>query len=87
MSVTLADHPAAPPSATEAVAGKYHGYGLVQFSAALARRLNQGVSHTPTPEEPAHGSVTGEKTRGVINSFKSESELLIEPIIDANSKR
>jgi hypothetical protein len=79
MSVTLADHPAAPASPNEAVSGKYVGYGLVEFSAGLARSLDQGVTHTPTTEEPAHGSVTGDKSRAVIDGFKRGSRLLIQP--------
>ena len=82
MSVTLADHPQAPTSPTEAVAGKYSGYGLVEFSAGLARSLNQGVRHTPTAEEPAHASVTGAKTRTVIAGFKAGSRLLKEPTVE-----
>ncbi len=79
MSVTLADRQDAPKSPAEAVSGKYDGYGLVQFSIASARALGQGVSHTPTPDEPAHGSVTGKKTKSVMNGFKERAELLIEP--------
>lgn len=81
MSVTLADHPLAPHSTEEAVSGKYNGYGLAEFTASLARRLDQGVTHTPTEEEPAHGSVTGEKTRAVINGFKLEAVLVKKPIL------
>lgn len=79
MSVTLADHPSAPASPNEAVSGKYAGYGLLEFSAGLARSLGQGVTHTPTAEEPAHGSVTGDKSRAVIKGFKRGSRLLIQP--------
>jgi hypothetical protein len=79
MSVTLADHTAAPRSPVEAVSGKYEGYGLVEFSAGLARSLHQGVTHTPTLEEPAHGSVTGDKPRSVIEGLKRGSRLLMPP--------
>ena len=83
MSVSLADRQDAPKSPEEAVSGKYDGYGLVEFSIAFARSLEQGVSHTPTQEEPAHGSVTGKKTNAVKNALKAESTLLVKPRLQA----
>ena len=79
MSVVLADHPDAPQSDAECLS-LFAGYGLAELSAGSARRQNQRVAHTPTRDEPAHGSVIGKKTKSVKNALRDYAVLLIEPI-------
>jgi len=43
----------------------YPGYGLATITASQARSLNQAVARDPTPAEPAHGIVYGEKARAI----------------------
>ena len=78
MSVVLADILEAPQSPSECVT-KFPGYGLAELTAGTARRLNQGVAHTPTPEEPAHGSVIGRKTGAVKNGLRDGAIVLLVP--------
>lgn len=57
----------------------YEGFGLVSLSAASVREQNQIVVRKPLPDNPAHGEVIGEKTRGVRRAMKRSAIWLIKP--------
>ena len=57
----------------------YAGYSLAAFTAGAARANGQGVARTPTPEEPAHGSVFGKKTKSVKRRLSHASSWVIAP--------
>jgi hypothetical protein len=40
-----------------------NGFGVARFTASEARNVGQRIARTPRPEEPAHGSVIGDKKR------------------------
>lgn len=42
---------------------------VVSFTVGFVRKLNQGVLSTPLPDDPAHASVTGKKTKGIKRQF------------------
>jgi hypothetical protein len=49
-------------TAREILAG-YDGYALAAITARTARSVGQGIARTPEPNEPAHASVFGPKTK------------------------
>lgn len=57
----------------------YPGYGLASFTAGLARTCGQGVARDPTPNEPAHAVVFGEKPRPVRKRLAQGCEWVILP--------
>lgn len=65
-------------SPDDLVAG-HEGYGAVEFTAGTARELGQAVSREPEPDQPAHGHVTGRKSRKTRSEFAKRSAWLIKP--------
>ena len=49
------------------------GYRLVSFTAEFLRSLQQGLIRSPTPDEPAHGGVTGSKPYSVRKKMSQEA--------------
>jgi len=85
MSVVLADRHDAPRSA-EIWIQRFPGYGVAELSAGSARMFDQGVAHTPTTEESAHGSVFGKKTKPVKSGLRGAAKLLISPDVPEHPK-
>jgi len=75
MSVFLADECGNPQTA---IAG-HEGFGLVVFSAGLARKCGQKIARKPLPEQPSHAFVVGEKTKPVQNRLARGCRWIIEP--------
>ena len=82
---TQADRHDAPQSA-EIWIQRFPGYGVAELSAGSARMFDQGVAHTPTTEESAHGSVFGKKTKPVKSGLRDAAKLLISPDVPEHPK-
>ena len=54
-------------------------FGLVGFSANVARDNGQRVAREPTPEEPAHGVVFGDKPKSVRRAIAKRCRWIVEP--------
>lgn len=65
LSVLLAAIIAQTGRTAEGVLASFPGYALAAISAGLARAQRQTVARTPLPEEPAHTSISGDKTPAV----------------------
>jgi len=63
-------------SVLEAVEGEF---ALVGFTAEVARANGQGVAREPTPEEPAHGVVFGDKPKRVRRAIAKNSRWIVSP--------
>lgn len=61
------------------VIASFPGYCLASFTAGVARANRQGVAHTPTRDEPAHGSVFGPKTKSIERALARSCEWVIAP--------
>lgn len=57
----------------------HEGFGLVSFTAGLARDNGQGVMRKPVPEEPAHAEVFGNKTRAVKRALAKNCHWIVAP--------
>ena len=88
-SAAFQDHPNGSPmsvfivgaeSSVEAALRGYRGFGLAEFSAGLARRLDQGIHRAPLPDQPDHGEVFGKKTHSVKKAFASNAALVQPPM-------
>ena len=79
MSVIIRSELIAVGGRMEDVLTGYEGFGLVSLSAASVREQNQIVVRKPLPDNPAHGEVIGEKTRGVRRAMKRSAIWLIKP--------
>lgn len=56
------------------------GFSLAAFAAGLARRLKQAVCRDPTPEDPSHVLVVGQKKSGrVSGTFAEEARWVGDP--------
>lgn len=62
----------------EALAG-HSDMALAAVSAGDVRAHGLGVVRDPTPEEPAHGLITGKKTRKVRQDLAISSKWILEP--------
>ncbi len=49
----------------EDVIAPFPGHSLAKFTADLARQNDQGIAREPSPEEPAHAVVFGDKPKRV----------------------
>lgn len=54
----------------------FPGYRLAVFTAGQARALAQGVIHVPEPDDPSHGHVNGNKSKGVRKGFARIAQLI-----------
>ena len=83
MSVLLADLVrASGRGPADVVTGKLDGYGLVSFTAGLAREFKQGIVPDPKDDEPAHALVVGLKPRPWRHQFaaaENRIEILVRP--------
>ena len=50
---------------------------LVALTAAVCRQNGQAVTRDPTPEEPAHGIVFGNKTRAIASALSLAAEWVV----------
>lgn len=57
----------------------FAGYGLASITAGDARRCDQGVMATPLPDEPAHASVFGRKTKAIRKRLADGARWVIAP--------
>jgi hypothetical protein len=58
-------------------------HSLISFSAGLARKLEQEIIYSPTPEEPGHGDVEGDKPKTAVRrEFVRSYEWVIKPNIE-----
>ena len=80
MSVVLGEEVLNANRSPESVlSGGHEDYGLVSFTAGLARQKNQGIVRKPLREEPAHAEVFGKKTKSVKNAFAKNCQWVIPP--------
>lgn len=79
MSVVLGDELERLARDPASVLGGHPGFALAQFVARLPRQLSQRVCRTPQPEEPAHGSVAGDKPRRIMRALQRGAGWAIAP--------
>lgn len=80
MSVGLSDTLDQLGRPLESMLDGYEGaFSLVAFRAGVARENGQGVARDPTPEEPAHGVVFGEKTKAIRRKLAKSAIWIIPP--------
>ena len=79
MSVALGQEVLDAGRTVESVLSGHEGFGLVSFTAGLAREKRQGIMRKPVPEEPAHAEVFGRKTRGVRRALAKGSDWIVPP--------
>ena len=65
LSVLLAEIITSTGRTADDLLMRFAGHGLATITAAMARAQRQGVARTPRPDELAHASVFGKKTRSV----------------------
>jgi hypothetical protein len=75
MSVVIAAESRGPA----AVLAGHEGYGLVAFSAGLARACGLRITRAPTADEPAHAVVAGRKTDSVRRRLARAAEWVVPP--------
>jgi hypothetical protein len=63
LSVLLASVVASTGRTAEEVMKRFDGYALASITAGVARARGQAVASTPEPDELAHASVVGPKTK------------------------
>lgn len=77
-SAAFMDHPNGSPmsvfivgaeSSTDTSLLGHPDFGLVEFSAGLARKLQQGVRRAPLHDHPDHGEVFGKKPKSIQRAF------------------
>ena len=79
MSVVLGQELLNAGRAAESALGNHEGFGLVSFTAGLARTNRQGIMRKPLPDEPAHAEVFGKKTTGVKRAFAKNCDWIFPP--------
>lgn len=79
MSVVLAQEALDAGRNAESILRGHEGFGLVCFTAGLAREQKQGIVRKPLPEEPAHAEVFGKKTKGVRRAFSKMCGWVVPP--------
>jgi hypothetical protein len=55
------------------------GFALASITAQLVRQLGQTVVRDPTPEEPAHGLVVGDKSPSVSRAMARAAVWVVAP--------
>ena len=75
MSVTLADASADP----QGMLAGHTEFGLVAFSAGLARSIGLAIVRDPTDADPAHALVIGKKRHSVRRNLRNGSTWVIRP--------
>ncbi len=79
LSVLLASLVAASGKQDLDVIADFPGYSIAGITAGIARSCGQGVARTPEPDEPAHASVFGRKTKSVKRTLAREATWVIAP--------
>jgi len=79
LSVLLADVVAKTQRTAQNVLAGYDGYALAAISAGTARHNKQSVARTPLPDEPAHASVFGTKTKSNKRGMAKAANWVIAP--------
>lgn len=79
MSVVLGQEVLNAGRGPASVLAGHEGFGLVSFTAALAREKRQGIVRRPLPEEPAHAEVFGKKTESVRKAFAKSCFWVMPP--------
>ena len=64
----------------ERVLGPNIDHGLVTFTAATARALNQRIIRKPEGHEPLHGEVCGKKSKAIQNQFVKLCQWVYVPV-------
>ncbi len=80
MSIVLAEKLEKGRKPSDVVMG-YDNNCLISFKARVARENNQRIIHDALPDEPAHGSVIGEKSKKVKRALAKASVWVVEPEI------
>lgn len=80
LSVLLADVVIQTNRNAQDIVAKYEGYALAAIDAGLVRKNGQGVAATPEPDEPAHGSVFGSKTKANKRGMAKAAVWVIKPL-------
>ncbi|MDE3180806.1 MAG: hypothetical protein KGM47_14255 [Acidobacteriota bacterium] len=76
MSVLLADQVKAGGRDLKDVLADYPGHKMASFRAGFARTLGLGIARDPTPQEPAHAVVVGNKTGSVRKGLSLTADLI-----------
>ncbi len=63
----------------EKTISEYPNCGLASFLAGSARKLDQQVLHEPIPDNIAHSTVRGEKTRSIRKKLAKVSTVILLP--------
>jgi hypothetical protein len=79
LSVLLAEVVVAGGRSAQDLLSRFPGYCLAAITAGIARGCGQGVARTPLPEEPAHASVFGRKTKGVKKKLAKAATWVVAP--------
>ena len=58
---------------------RYPGYSMASITAGDARQQKQGVKPDPSLEDPDHGSVVGDKGKGVRKQLRKAAKWVVEP--------
>ena len=73
MSVDLARLSSPPITALD------HSNGVAVFTAGFARSLTQRVYHSPQPDNKAHSTVEGKKTKSISRKFANKAKIILYP--------
>ena len=79
MSVVLGQEVIDDGRTPESVLEGHEGFGLVSFTADLARINRQGIMRKPQSTEPAHAEVFGRKTKGVKRALAKGAIWIVRP--------
>ncbi len=79
MSVVLGQEVLDASRTAESVLAGHDHFGLVSFTAGLAREKCQGIRRNPLPKEPAHAEVVGRKTKSVRRALAKGSGWIVPP--------
>ena len=79
MSVLLAVDLLASGGNSDTALSGHAGFALASVTAGLCRECSQKVARDPTPKEPAHGVVVGNKTNSVRKRLAREARWVVPP--------
>jgi len=79
-SVLLADIVILSGREARSVLAGFPEYGLAALSADQVRNCGNGVARDPLPEEPAHGLITGRKTKKAKQCLQRAADWVIRPL-------
>ena len=79
LSVLIAEVVLQTKRTAQAVLADFDGYALAATTAGNARKQGQGIAATPEPDEPAHASVFGPKTKSIKRVMAKDATWVIGP--------